>query len=75
MHDWIDAIAELVPSSKGMITIEAQGTSNVEIVANASEGLLGTFAWTPTMVGIAQTLEIFRRGIARGVIDVDRVLG
>lgn len=75
MHDWIDAIAELVPSSKGMITLEAHDTSNVEIAANASEDLLGTFSWTPIMVGIAQTLEIFRRGMARGIIDVDRVLG
>jgi UDP-glucuronate 4-epimerase len=74
MDEVVHAIDAAAPEMRSRITYSAEPASNVILSGRRLVDKLGPVQWTPLTEGIAQSIDLFRRGAARGVIDVDRVL-
>lgn len=69
MSEIVDAMEAVAPDLKGKITFDDKQLPFPEEVENASlEAVLGDLDYTPLDKGVAETISIFRDGLARGVI-------
>ncbi len=75
----VDAIGDVAPASRGMITFGDRILPFPEAFDGAPlEAALGAQPVTPLAVGVERTIAVYRDAIARGLVDdafLDRVVG
>lgn len=75
MAEIVAAIEAAAPQSAGRITFEPQGLGMTpEVDDSALVNALGPTYWISLKEGVRQTIEQFRAALARGLVDVDRIL-
>ncbi len=75
MPEVVAAIEQAVPSSAGSITVATTPLTGPHgIDGSGLEALAGPLAWRGVDVGVAETIETYRAGIERGVVDVEAIL-
>lgn len=69
MRELVEMIETVEPGARGKITFEEPGfPSPEEFDARALESVIGALPRTPLQTAIAETLDLFRANIARGMI-------
>ena len=69
MAEVVAAIERAAPESAGQITFETQSLGYPEAMdGSAARAVLGELPITPLDEGVAETVAIFRRALARGLI-------
>lgn len=71
----VAAIESTVPTMRGKITHSRETWPDVDGSTQPLESKVGPVRWTSLENGVAQTINVFRQGISRKVLDVDRILG
>lgn len=71
----ISAIETVVPEMRGKITHTREPWSNIVTSKRRLESAIGPVNWTPLEQGVRRSIEIFRQGVSKKLVDVDRILG
>jgi nucleoside-diphosphate-sugar epimerase len=75
VSDLVALIADVLPEARDHLTIADQMlVGPIEVDEQQLTRLIGPVHWTPPSAAVRETIEIYRRALEQGTIDVDRVL-